>query len=161
MDTKDKIVFCVLLLLSVGLLTLIYCVWNKQTELAHDILLCLIGIALGCYCIPYFAGWSGRRERRYIGEGTRVEVLHNFPRTGEGWRWGKGEHWHSYLNHNHTQVGCTLRLQLFSSDGPVSPCIDVIGFCSERCHQHSRVCQSVYRWVASAQKHVNCAIIYK
>ena len=47
MDTKDKIVFCVLLLLSVGLLTLTYCVWNKQTELAHDILLCLIGTAFG------------------------------------------------------------------------------------------------------------------
>lgn len=57
----------------------------------------------------------------------------------------RGEHWHGYLNHNHAQVGCTLLLQLFSSDGPVLPCIDVSGLCSEQCHRHSRVCQSVYR----------------
>ena len=37
MDGKDKIVLLVLLLLSVGLLTLTYCVWNKQTEVTNEI----------------------------------------------------------------------------------------------------------------------------
>ena len=37
MDAKDKIVVLVLLLLSVGLLTLTYCVWNKQTEVTNEI----------------------------------------------------------------------------------------------------------------------------
>ena len=37
MDVKDKIVFFVLLLLSVGLLTLTYCLWNKQTEVASEL----------------------------------------------------------------------------------------------------------------------------
>ena len=39
MDAKDGLVF-VLLLLSLGLfssLTLTYCVWNKQTEVANEV----------------------------------------------------------------------------------------------------------------------------
>ena len=37
MNTKDSFVFFVLLLLSFGLLTLTYCVWNKQTEVTREL----------------------------------------------------------------------------------------------------------------------------
>ena len=37
MDTKDSFVFFVLLLLSFGLLTLTYCVWNKQAEVTREL----------------------------------------------------------------------------------------------------------------------------
>ena len=37
MDAKDSFVFFVLLLLSFGLLTLTYCVWNKQTEVTREL----------------------------------------------------------------------------------------------------------------------------
>ena len=37
MDTKDSFVFFVLLLLSIGLLTLTYCVWNKQAEVTKEL----------------------------------------------------------------------------------------------------------------------------
>ena len=37
MDAKDSFVFFVLLLLSLGLLTLTYCVWNKQTEVTREL----------------------------------------------------------------------------------------------------------------------------
>ena len=40
MDAKDSFVFLVLLLLSLGLfssLSLTYCVWNKQTEVASEL----------------------------------------------------------------------------------------------------------------------------
>jgi len=40
MDAKDSLVFLVLLLLSLGLfgsLSLTYCVWNKQTEVASEL----------------------------------------------------------------------------------------------------------------------------
>ena len=37
MDAKDSFVFFVLLLLSFGLLTLTYCVWNKQAEMTREL----------------------------------------------------------------------------------------------------------------------------
>ena len=40
MDAKDSFMFLVLLLLSLGLfgsLSLTYCVWNKQTEVASEL----------------------------------------------------------------------------------------------------------------------------